>query len=29
MWIEELDRRLNRKKAEITFDPHLFDRKEY
>ncbi|MBS3151318.1 hypothetical protein J4443_03000 [Candidatus Woesearchaeota archaeon] len=29
MWIEELDRRLNRKKAEITFDPHLFDRKKY
>ena len=29
MWIEGLVRRLNRKKAEITFDPHLFDRKEY
>ena len=29
VWIEELDKILNRKKAEITFDPHLFDRKEY
>ena len=29
MWIEELERKLNRKKAEVTFDPHLFDRKEY
>lgn len=29
MWIEELTKRLNRKKAEITFSPHLFDRKEY
>ena len=29
MWIEELTKRLNRKKAEITFTPHLFDRKEY
>ena len=29
MWIEDLIKRLNRKKAKITFDPHLFDRKEY
>lgn len=29
MWIEELSTKLNRKKAEITFEPHLFDRKEY
>lgn len=29
MWIEELNKRLDRKKASITFDPHLFDRKEY
>ena len=29
MWIEELTVRLDRRKAEITFDPHLFDRKEY
>ncbi len=29
MWIDELNNRLDRKKAEITFDPHLFDRKEY
>ena len=29
MWIEDLIKRLNRKKVEITFDPHLFDRKEY
>ena len=29
MWIEDLTRKLNRKKAEITFSPHLFDRKEY
>ena len=29
MWIEELDNRLDRKEAEITFDPHLFDRGEY
>ena len=29
MWIEELGKRLDRKKAEITFSPHLFDRKEY
>ena len=29
MWIEELTRKLNRRKAEITFDPHAFDRKEY
>lgn len=29
MWIEDLVKKLNRKNAEITFDPHLFDRKEY
>ena len=29
MWIEELMKKLNRKNAEITFDPHVFDRKEY
>jgi len=29
MWIQELTRKLDRRKAYITFDPHLFDRKEY
>ena len=29
MWKEELTKRLDRRIAEITFDPHLFDRKEY
>ena len=29
MWKEELMKSLNRKKAEITFSPHVFDRKEY
>ncbi|MBI3050832.1 hypothetical protein HYY74_00055 [Candidatus Woesearchaeota archaeon] len=29
MWIEELAKKLDRKKADITFDPHLFDRQEY
>ena len=29
MWIEDLTEKLDRKKAEITFSPHLFDRKEY
>ncbi len=29
MWKEELQRRLDRKKAEITFDPHVFDRQQY
>ena len=29
MWVDELNNRLDRKKAEITFDPHLFDRKDY
>ena len=29
MWIEDLTRKLNRNKAEITFSPHLFDGKEY
>ena len=29
MWIEALMKELDRKKSEITFDPHVFDRKEY
>ena len=29
MWIEDLTEKLDRKKTEITFSPHLFDRKEY
>ena len=29
MWIGDLTKNLDRKKAEITFDPHVFDRKEY
>mgnify|MGYP001558291931 FL=1 len=29
MWIADLMKKLDRKKAEITFDPHVFDRKEY
>lgn len=29
MWFFELTEKLNRKKAAITFDPHLFDRQEY
>jgi len=29
MWIEELTKNLDRRKAEITFDPHVFDREEY
>ena len=29
MWIEDLEAKLDRKKAEVTFDPHLFDRSEY
>ncbi len=29
MWKEILAKNIGRKKAEITFDPHLFDRKEY
>ena len=29
MWKEILMKNIDRKKAEITFDPHLFDRKEY
>ena len=29
MWISELTIKLDRRKAEITFDPHLFGRKEY
>ena len=28
-WIDELSGKLDRKKAEITFDPHAFDRQEY
>ena len=29
MWIEELMSQLDRRKVEITFDPHLFDRADY
>ena len=29
MWKEKLIGKLDKRKAEITFDPHLFDRKEY
>ena len=29
MWIGELAKKLDRKKAEITFDPHLLERQEY
>lgn len=29
MWIDDLLLGIIRKKAKITFDPHLFDRKEY
>ena len=29
MWKKELMETLDRRKTEITFDPHLFDRKEY
>lgn len=29
MWIESLLSSISRMKVEITFDPHLFDRKEY
>ena len=28
IWILELNKALNRRTAEITFDPHLFDREE-
>ena len=28
-WIDELLEKLDRKKVEITFSPHLFDRGEY
>ncbi len=28
MQIEEITRKLDRTKAEITFDPHVFDRKD-
>lgn len=29
LWVTELNKIVDRKKAEITFSPHLFDRKEY
>ncbi len=29
MWKRELLEKLDKKHAEITFEPHLFDRKEY
>lgn len=29
MWINDLMNRANRRKAAITFDPHVFERKEY
>lgn len=29
MWIQNLDKRLNRKKVYVTFHPHLFDRLDY
>ena len=29
MWIKDLTEKLDRKNTEITFSPHLFDRKEY
>ena len=29
MWIRLLEKSIDRKKAEITFNPHLFDRKEH
>tara|TARA_Y100000310_G_scaffold342243_1_gene444543 strand:- start:945 stop:1223 length:279 start_codon:yes stop_codon:yes gene_type:complete len=29
MWIEELLDKLDMKRIQITFDPHLFDRKDY
>lgn len=29
MWIRDIIQRLNRKRAQITFDPHLFDRVDY
>ena len=29
VWAEQLTGKLDRRKAEITFNPHLFDRKEY
>lgn len=28
-WIEDLLGRVDRRRAEVTFDPHLFDRSEY
>lgn len=29
MWKDDLMKSLDRKSAEITFSPHVFDRKEY
>ena len=29
MWVDDLNKKLNRKKVNITFSSHLFDRKEY
>ena len=29
MWVDDLADTINRKKIEVTFSPHLFDRKEY
>ena len=29
MWVEEVIKSLNRRHAEVTFDPHVFERKEY
>ena len=29
MWIEKLNKKLNRKESDITFNPHMFDRSEY
>jgi len=29
IWVEYLLRNLDRKTAEVTFRPHLFDRKDY
>ncbi len=29
MWIEDMTKHLNRKDAQITFDSHVFDRRNY
>ncbi len=29
MWVEELEGKIDRRNAKITFNPHLFDRKDY